>query len=97
MASPGGVQDHGVSEDFEAPKQDLCVWNWRVFALRGAADQGQRLKKMVAAIAERKEGKEKERYLKIVEALEDPLQSEDTWPLGGAFWPWTGHATWSWL
>ena len=44
--------------------------------LHGAADQGQTCTEIAAAEAAKlEEGKEKQDYLKIVEALEDPLES----------------------
>ena len=44
--------------------------------LHGAVDQGQTAKEIAAeAAAECEEGETKQDYLKIVEALEDPLES----------------------
>ena len=46
--------------------------------LHGAADQGQTAEERAAEIAaEREEGEEKQRYLKITEALKDQLKSHE--------------------
>ena len=64
----------------EAPKQDLGVSiSWGLFTLslclHLAADQGQTAEEGAAANAvKRQEGEEKQRYLKIVEALKDHLK-----------------------
>ena len=85
-----------VCEDWEPPKQDLGVWiSWRVFALsrclHGAADQGQTAKEIAVEYeAKCEEGEDKQDFLKIVEALEDPLESASSAVRGvGTFAPWT--------
>ena len=63
------------------PKQDLGAWNsWKIFAfslcLHGAADPGQTATEIAEeAAAECEEGEEQQRYLKIFEVLEDPIES----------------------
>ena len=63
------------------PKQDLGVWiSWGTFTLsllclHGAADQGQTAEEIAAAEAAKREGDQKQCYLKTAEALKDHLQS----------------------
>ena len=69
----------------EPTKQDLCAWiSWRKFACpHCAADQGETAEEIAAAeAATLEEGKEKQDYLKIIEALEDPLESLRTVDFG---------------
>ena len=67
----------------------------RIFALslclRGAADQGQTPKEIAAAeAATLDEGEKKQRYFKIAESLEDPLESDWSAVRGvGTLAPWT--------
>ena len=71
--------------------------------LHGAANQGQTAEEMAAAkAAEREEGEEKQRYLKIAEAIKDQLKSHEMALIAlSAVWGGLPHrgliATWSWV
>ena len=77
----GGLRTEFYVKISEPPKLELGVWiSWRIFALslclHGVADRGQTAEERAAANAAMlEEGEKKQRFLKIVEALQDHLKS----------------------